>query len=215
MKKSILKAIITIYILSVSSNASAWIGGSTPNLHVEGRYLKDNHGNTVNLHGVAMTPSPWFNGGGSGIWRWNNYDVAGCLNYNNSVMDRLTDTSAGWYLNYIRLHVDPYWSNTPGVQTTGENDISAFDFERFKTAVSNVIIPLIKHAKSRGMYVILRPPGVCPEKIAVGDNYNKYLLKVWSYLSNQPDLKNADNVMFELANEPVQIMLPDGTYGSN
>ena len=215
MKKSILKVIITIYILSVSSNASAWIGGSTPNLHVEGRYLKDNHGNTVNLHGVAMTPSPWFNGGGSGIWRWNNYDVAGCLNYNNSVMDRLTDTSVGWYLNYIRLHVDPYWSNTPGVQTTGENDISAFDFERFKTAVSNVIIPLIKHAKSRGMYVILRPPGVCPEKIAVGDNYNKYLLKVWSYLSNQPDLKNADNVMFELANEPVQIMLPDGTYGSN
>jgi beta-xylosidase len=216
MKKSILiKAIVIIYIFSVSSNASAWMGGSTPKLHVEGRYIKDNHGNTVNLHGVAMTPSPWFNGGGSGIWRWNNYDVAGCLSYNNSVMDRLTDASAGWYLNYIRLHVDPYWSNTPGMQTTGENDISAFDFDRFKTAVSNVIVPMINHAKSRGMYVILRPPGVCPEKIAVGDNYNKYLLKVWGYLSSQPDLKNADNVMFELANEPVQIMLPDGTYGSN
>jgi len=206
---------MTIFILFIGLNASAWIGGSTPKLHVEGRYLKDNHGNTVNLHGVAITPSPWFNGGGSGIWRWNNYDVAGCLSYNNSVMDRLTDTTAGWYLNYIRLHMDPYWSNTPGMQTTGENDISAFDFNRFKTAVNNVIIPMINHAKSRGMYVILRPPGVCPEKIAVGDDYNKYLLKVWGYVSSLPELKNADNVMFELANEPVQIMLPNGTYGSN
>jgi len=206
------RIIMTVFILSIGINASAWLGGVTPKLHVEGRYLKDNQGNIVNLHGVAMTPSPWFNGEGS---RWNNYDVAGCLSYNNSVMDRLTDTSAGWYLNYIRLHMDPYWSNTPGVQTTGENDISAFDFDRFKTAVSNVIIPMINHAKSRGMYVILRPPGVCPEKIAVGDNYNKYLLKVWGYISNLPELKNAENVMFELANEPVQIMLPDGTYGSN
>lgn len=214
MKKCIFKVIVIVYILSISSNANAWLGGSTPKLHIEGRYLKDNHGNIVNLHGVAITPSPWFNGQGS---RWTNYDVSGCLNYNNSVMDRLTDTTAtaGWYLNYIRLHIDPYWTNNPGTTVTGENDISQFNFERLKTAVSNVIVPMIKHAKSRGMYVILRPPGVCPDTIGVGGPYYKYLLKVWGYLSTCSDLKNSDNVMFELANEPITIRLKDGTYGSN
>jgi beta-xylosidase len=215
MKKHFFRVIFTVYILSITSNVNAWIGGSTPKLHVEGRYLKDNHSNVVNLHGVAMTPSPWFNGCGSGNCYWNNYDITGCLSYNNSVIDRLTDTTAGWYLNYIRLHIDPYWTNTPGMQVTGENDISAFDFGRLKTAVTNVIVPLINHAKSRGMYVILRPPGVCPDTISVGGPYYHYLLKVWGYLATCPELRNADNVMFELANEPITIRLNDGTYGNN
>jgi beta-xylosidase len=213
MKARIFLFVVLVIFLN-AFKANAFVGGVTARLHVEGRYLKDAHGNNVNLHGVAMTPSPWFNGGGSGIWRWNNYDVTGCLNYNYSVMDALTDTTRGWYLNYVRLHIDPYWTNNPGMPTTGENDISQFNFERLKTTITDVIVPLISHAKSRGMYIILRPPGVCPEKIAVGDAYQKYLLKVWGYLSNQPDLKNADNVMFELANEPVQILGADGTYGS-
>ena len=151
MKKHIFRIIFTVYILSYTFNAYAWIGGSTPKLHVEGRYLKDYHNNTVNMHGVAITPSPWFNGCGNGNCRWENYDINGCLNYNNSVVDRLTDTNAGWYLNYIRLHIDPYWTNTPGMQVTGESDISAFDFERLKTAVDNVIVTMINHAKSRGI----------------------------------------------------------------
>ena len=28
------------------------------------------------------------------------------------------------------------------------------------------------------MYVVMRPPGVCPKTIKVGDNYQKYLLTV-------------------------------------
>ena len=127
MKKHILREIVVIFILSFAVNASAWIGMPTPKLHVDGRYLKDSHDNTVNLHGVAITPSPWFNGQGS---RWTDYNVSGCLSYNNSVMDALTDTTKGWYLSYIRLHIDPYWTNTPGVSTTGENDISAFNYAR-------------------------------------------------------------------------------------
>ncbi len=200
------------FLIMIPFSIFAWVGMPTPKLHVDGRYLKDPHGNTVNLHGVAITPSPWFNGQGS---RWNNYNITGCLSYNNSVMTALTDTTKGWYLSYIRLHVDPYWTNTPGVSTTGESDISAFNFTRLKTTITNVIVPMIKHAKSRGMYVILRPPGVCPDTIGVGGPYYKYLLKVWGYLSTCPDLKNADNVMFELANEPISIRLNNGTYGNN
>ena len=42
--------------------AVGWPGMPLPPLHVDGRYLKDDCGNIVNLHGVAITPHPWFNG---------------------------------------------------------------------------------------------------------------------------------------------------------
>nr|WP_315199331.1 cellulase family glycosylhydrolase [uncultured Flavobacterium sp.] len=187
----------------------------TPQLKVEGKFLKDPCGNKVSLHGVAITPSPWFNGGAVGEWRWNNYDVPGCLQYNNAIIDKLSDAKQDWYLNYVRLHIDPYWTNNLGVSGISENDISQFNFERFKTAVDKVILPLIAHAKTRGMYVILRPPGVCPEQIAVGEGYQDYLKLVWDYVSKHPSLKNADNVMFELANEPIKIKLTDGSVGAN
>jgi len=186
----------------------------TPRLRVNGRHLKDPCGNEVLLHGVAMTPSPWFNGGHVGEWRWNNYDVAGCLSYNTAVMDKLSNDDEGWYLNYVRLHIDPYWSNEPGPPIP-EDDISRFNFARFKTAIEEVIIPLIDHAKSRGMYIILRPPGVCPHRIAVGDEYHQYLLAVWDYISKHQKLKNTEHVMFELANEPVHILGTNGEYGSD
>ncbi|PKQ43580.1 cellulase family glycosylhydrolase [Confluentibacter flavum] len=188
---------------------------ATPKLHVDGRFLKDPCGNSVLLHGVAITPSPWFNGGAVGDWRWNNYDVNGCLAYNKGVMDKLTNTDEGWYLNYVRLHIDPYWTNNIGASTDGEHDISQFNFERFKSAIDNVIMPLISHAKSRGMYVVLRPPGVCPRDLEVGDDYYNYLVSIWDYLSTHSGLKNAEHVMFELANEPITIKSTNGNFGSN
>ncbi len=188
---------------------------ATPELHVDGRFLKDPCGNNILLHGVAITPSPWFNGGAVGDWRWNNYDVDGCLAYNKGVMDKLTNTDEGWYLNYVRLHIDPYWTNNVGASTEGEQDISQFNFDRFKSAIDNVIVPLIVHAKSCGMYVILRPPGVCPRDLEVGDDYYNYLITIWDYISVHPKLKNADNVMFELANEPITIKSINGDFGSN
>ena len=102
----------------------AWPGMETPPLHVEGRYLKDACGNTVNLHGVGITVSPWFNGCmyGNASCRWNNYDVAG-VELQQSGIDRLTNTADGWYINYIRLHFDPT-DQHPG-PAIGENDIRA------------------------------------------------------------------------------------------
>ena len=55
------------------------------------------------------------------------------------------------------------------------------------------------------MAVVMRPPGVCPEEIAVGDKYQQYLLKVWDIVSKHKYLKNNPYVMFELANEPIKI----------
>jgi endoglucanase len=213
-----LKFLLLTFVLGLFPvQSNAWPGMELPPLHVEGRYLKDPCGNTVLLHGVAMTPSPWFNGCmyGSNYCRWNNYNVQGCLNYNNAVMDKLTNTSDGWYLNYIRLHIDPYWTNNPGSSTSGEQDISQFNYSRLVTYTDQVIIPLINHARTRGMYVVLRPPGVCPQNIALYDSYYNYLVTIWDYLSQHPDLKNVDNVMFELANEPINIRASDGTYGQD
>jgi len=204
-----IKIFILFLILIPSTLAFGWEGMPMPKLHVEGRYLKDSNGHIVNLHGFAQTYSPWFNERGT---KWSNYDVEGCLNYNRGLIDEIS--YAGWKMNFIRLHMDPYWSNNPGQNTTGENDISAFNETRFKKYLDEVFVPMAEYAISKGLYVVMRPPGVCPEKIAVGDNYQQYLNKVWGIVSKHPKLKNNPNIMFELANEPVNILGTDGTYGA-
>ncbi len=201
--------LVLLFLIGSMGGAKAWIGMPTPGLHVEGRNLKDPHGNTVILHGFAQTYSPWFNEQGK---YWTNYSVSSCLGYNKDKINKIL--AAGWKMNFIRLHMDPYWSNTPGVNTTGENDISAFSYTRFTTYVNQVFIPMAEYAISKGLYVIMRPPGVCPERIAVGDAYNQYLMKVWGFVSSHAKLKNNPAVMFELANEPVNILGPDGSYGA-
>ena len=169
-------------------------------LHVDGPFLVNAEGRRVNLHGFAQTFSPWFNERGT---RWWDYDVEGCLRYNKGIIDGIMD--AGWKMTFVRQHMDPYWSNTPGKQTTGEGDISAFDFERFKKYLDEVFVPMAEYAIGKGLYVVMRPPGVCPEQISVGGEYHQYLKKVWAYVAQHPKLKDNGAVLFELANEPVHI----------
>ncbi|WP_461629979.1 glycoside hydrolase family 5 protein [Labilibaculum euxinus] len=209
MKTVILKLCLVLAVIFHVNITFAWEEMPMPQLHVEGRYLKDVSGHIVNLHGFAQTYSPWFNEQNS---KWTNFDVAACLTYNQGLIDGILQ--AGWEMNFIRLHMDPYWSNTPGVQVNGENDISAFDFNRFKTYLDQVFIPMAEYAISKGLYVVMRPPGVCPEEIAIGDAYQQYLIQVWGYVAQHPKLKNNPNIMFELANEPVDILGSDGTYGA-
>lgn len=202
-----LGCIIGIFFLE--SNAFAWEGMPLPRLHVEGRYLKDPHGNVINLHGYAQTFSPWFNEQGT---KWNNYDVDGCLTYNQDIIDRVLD--AGWKMNFVRMHMDPYWSSTPGCQGRYEGE-ECFNETRFVKYLDEVFVPMAEYAVSKGLYVIFRPPGVAPEQIEVGGVYHQYLLKVWGIIANHRRLRNHPNIMFELANEPINILGPDGTYGAN
>lgn len=204
-----IKYIFILAMFLASFPMFAWEGMDMPELHVEGRYLVDEAGNKVNLHGFGQTYSPWFNEQGS---KWSNYNVEACLKYNKEKIDKIM--KAGWKVNYLRLHMDPYWSNTPGVATTGENDISAFDFNRFKTYLDKVFIPMAEYAISKGLYVVMRAPGVCPEQIEVGGDYHKYLKRVWGYVSILNKLTSNPHIMFELANEPVQIKGTDGNYGA-
>ncbi len=190
----------------------AWEGMSLPPLKVEGRYLTDTHGNIVNLHGFAQTYSPWFNERGT---KWDNYDVQACLNYNQGLIDDILD--AGWMMSFVRLHMDPYWSNTPGCRPDAHELPNCFNETRFRKYLDEVFVPMAEYAISKGLYVIMRPPGVCPEVIGINDDYNysEYLLNVWDIVSSHPRIKNRHEIMFELANEPVRIKLADGTVGAN
>ena len=179
-------------------------------LHVEGRYLCTPDGTPINLHGFGQTYSPWFNEQGRG-WGWS-YNTDDCLRYNQGLIDKILD--AGWEMRWLRLHMDPYWSNEPGVSTTGENDISAFRLTRFKKYLDEVFVPMAEYATSHGLYVVMRPPGVCPKDIFIGGEYQKYLLTVWGVVASHERLRNNPGIMFELANEPINILGTDGTIGS-
>ena len=76
-----------------------------PSLRVDGRYLKDTHGNIVNLHGVMDTPNPYFNN-----YRWGNRcddsTVDDCLDYFDKIFDAVTDSTQGAWCNIFRLHLD-------------------------------------------------------------------------------------------------------------
>ena len=177
-------------------------------LNVVGRYLMDAQGNIVNLHGFGQTYSPFFNDGA-----WNNYDVNACLRHNQRMIDGLL--SAGWRMNFVRMHMDPYWSDDPSKESVRYEGHERFSETRFKKYLDEVFVPMVEYANNKGLYVVMRPPGVSPERIAVNDDYQRFLIKVWGIVSNHKKIKNNGKVMFELANEPIHILGPDGSYAGS
>ncbi len=217
-------------LLTVSNETMAWRGMRMPELFVKGRYLmaKDVNGNDsiVNLHGFGQTYSPYFNGyawckNPDGSVNWGKTkDAAACVKWNKEQISKMLD--AGWKVNWMRLHMDPAWSNNetkvrqwenanPG-KYYSENLILAFDMNLFKKYLDQIFIPMAEYAIENGIYVVMRPPGVCPENLAIGDEYQEYLIKVWTYVCNHEKLKNNPYIMFELANEPVNMKGDDGQY---
>ena len=177
-------------------------------LNVVGRYLKDSEGNIVNLHGFGQTYSPFFNN-----FAWNNYDVEGCLRHNKTMIDQVL--AAGWRMNFIRMHMDPYWSDDTSKESVRYEGHERFSEERFRKYLDEVFVPMAEYATGKGLYVVMRPPGVSPEKIALEDDYQTFLIKVWDIVSSHKRLRNNGKVMFELANEPINILGTDGSYGSS
>jgi hypothetical protein len=74
---------------------------------------------------------------------------------------------------------------------------------------------MAEYMQSKGLYVIMRPPGVCPETIQKGKDYYNYLIKVWEYVAQHPKLKNNGAVLFELANEPIKVCDANGNAVDN
>lgn len=204
--KKFYKAIVAFLTLPLA--AFGQFGVVQP-LHVNGNQFNDPYGNKVVLHGVMDTPSPYFNS-----WRWgyscNDGAVSGCLNYFEKIFTAITDTKQGAYCNLFRLHLDPCWTNDPNKTATGsetgEANISRFSNDRLVKYLNTVYWPIAQKALNHGMYVIMRPPGVCPDNLRVGDAYQNYLKTVWNTVTkNQNVIKNSGVVMIELANEPIHI----------
>ena len=209
--------LLTFTLISLGARAQG--GKQLPSLHTEGRWLVDKHGNQVVLHGVMDTPNMYFNG-----WRWgnpwdpNNYadyndnGVTKCLAYFEKLFTGLEQAKC----TVFRLHLDPAWTNDPSSSyvysgskgqasdASGEADIKKFNPSRLKKFLPSLYLKLAEMAMNHGMYVVVRPPGVCPGSLKVGDYYNKYLLEVWDIFSQQEFVKqHAGQISIELANEPV------------
>ena len=217
-----MKRILALLTIFFALGANAQGVKPLPSLHTEGRWLVDKHGNQVVLHGVMDTPNMYFNG-----WRWGNpwgwdgntanYDANGakkCLNYFEKMFTALEEAKC----DVFRLHLDPAWTNDPrdsytysGAQgqasdASGEADIKKFNPERLETFLQSLYLKLAEKAMNHGLFVVMRPPGVCPRDLKVGDYYQRYLITVWDIVSKQPFVKeHAGQVSIELANEPISV----------
>lgn len=178
-----------------------------PTLQVEGRWLVDKHGNQVVLHGVMDTPNMFFND-----WRWgspwtdgtnyNDASVNKCLAYFEKLFSAMEQAKC----NVFRLHMDPAWTNLNAPEGTGENNIQYFNEARYRKYLESLYLEMAKKAMNHGLYVVVRPPGVCPQDLKVGDNYNKYLMLIWDIFSQKDFVKeHAGQISIELANEPVNM----------
>lgn len=182
-------------------------------LHVNGNQLNDEHGNKVVLHGVMDTPNPYFN-----HYRWGQQctdaTVPACIDYFEKVFAGIANPAKGTYCNIFRLHLDPCWTNDPAKPKTGseqgEANISRFSSTRLQKYLNTLYWPIAQKALNHGLYVVMRPPGVCPKDLRVGDAYQQYLKTVWRIVSAHAGVKkHAGVVSLELANEPVHV------YGAN
>ncbi len=232
-----MKRILALLTIFFALGANAQGVKPLPSLHTEGRWLVDKHGNQVVLHGVMDTPNMYFNGWRWGNpWGWNgntaNYDDNGakkCLNYFEKIFTGLEKAKC----DVFRLHMDPAWTNDGGITATGftkkvkngktvtidpngqevdgEANISQFSETLYRHWLPTLYFELAKKAMNHGMYVVVRPPGVCPGNIKVGDYYQAYLTKVWDIFSSQDFVKeHAGQISIELANEPVGLRNANG-----
>ena len=222
MKRMTLKRwLLSLAMFSAASTMSAQ---PLPSIHVEGRWLVDTHGNHVVLHGVMDTPSAWFN---NGRWGWS-YDDAGrkrCLDY----FEKLFTAVEQAHCTVFRLHLEPAWTNDGNItaegftkkdgktydplghEVGGEADISHFSEARLKTYLKSLYFPLMQKAMAHGLYVVVRPPGVCPGEIRVDDYYQKYLTTVWDIFTQNDSIRRyPGQISIELANEPVSVKDANG-----
>ena len=208
MKQKKLLLSLALALMSMAGHAA----DNLPALRVQGKNLVDANGKTVVLHGVMDTPNRYFNGNRWGTGGYNVSDITRCLNYFEKMFTAITDKEQGAYCTVFRLHMDPCWTNCNAPAGTQENNIKYFSETRYKTFLSKLYVKLVENALAHGLYVIVRPPGVCPQNIKVGDEYQAYLKKVWKlFASNATIQKNAGQVSIELANEPINVLLANGS----
>ena len=227
-KKSTMKNRLIVFAVALMLGLAGWAQSvkPLPSLHVEGKWLVDTYGNHVVLHGCMDTPSMWFNGN-----RWgggyNDTGAKNCMAYFEKLYTGLQAANC----DVFRLHLDPAWTNDGSVNAAGfttvsgdkskdplgqevggEANIHHFSEARLKHFMEVLYVPLMKMAMAHGMYVVVRPPGVCPGEIRVDSYYQKYLLTVWDIVSKDKTIQNfSGQISLELANEPIGVKNANGS----
>ena len=227
-KKSTMKNRLIVFAVALMLSLAGWAQSvkPLPSLHVEGKWLVDTYGNHVVLHGCMDTPSMWFNGN-----RWgggyNDTGARNCMAYFEKLYTGLQAANC----DVFRLHLDPAWTNDGSVNAAGfttvsgdkskdplgqevggEANIHHFSEARLKHFMEVLYVPLMKMAMAHGMYVVVRPPGVCPGEIRVDSYYQKYLLTVWDIVSKDKTIQNfSGQISLELANEPIGVKNANGS----
>ena len=208
-----------------TTTSHAWLGMATPKLTVNGRFLQDPTGKNVLLHGYFQPQASWFNGEGNRYANPTDYtnpaNVAPCLNFLRDAATVMSDTNPkygrnhGWYSSFVRIIGDGSSPENfaPGWNAAGQLASSA----QFNGWINNLLVPYINHCRTRGLYVVIcgNPSLVFPG----GDHgrnmtqqYQQNLTTFWTTVANAPGIKSADNVMFEICNEPVTI---ETSFGAN
>lgn len=188
--------------------------------------------------GYRFTNGQWIN-----VFNDGDKYITNCINYFNQLFDATThiklrgkapEGMQSW-CNVFRLHLDPCWTDNPnlkypgfresggkiydpnGTEVSGEASIYHFDKARLKKYLSELYLKIAVKAERHGMHVIIRPPGVCPQNIKVGDYYQQYLIDVWDVVTtvaaeNQEKFVNNNSgwISIELANEPIAILDKNG-----
>lgn len=227
-KNSTMKNRLFVCAMALMLSLVGWAQAAKtlPSLHVEGKWLVDTYGNHVVLHGCMDTPSMWFNGN-----RWgggyNDTGAKNCMVYFEKLYTGLQAANC----DVFRLHLDPAWTNDGSVnaagfttvsgdkskdplgqEVSGEANIHHFSEARLKHFMEVLYVPLMKMAMAHGMYVVVRPPGVCPGEIRVDSYYQKYLLTVWDIVSKDKTIQNfSGQISLELANEPIGVKNANGS----
>lgn len=203
--------IFALCLFFLPYSVQSWIGMPTPPLHIHGNKLKDPAGNDVLIHGWMQPTSNWFNG--RGRWysdpnNWTNTEnIRPMLEYLNEVATVMTDTTPkygrnhGWYASFVRMNTDAIggWDAARGL----------YDTTQFNGWLRNFIVPYANHLKTRGLYFVLSATG--PINTPNNGSRNagvveqQRLITFWRTVANFPGIKDADNIQFELMNEPVEI----------
>lgn len=209
----------------VSAAPAAAVGDQTPPLHVTGRFLENPSGKIINLHGYMQPGSSWFNGEGHNYRQPNDFtnpvNVAPALAFYDRVADIMSHHGPmygarhGWYCNFVRFIGDgsapenfaPGWDANGNLTYPGQ----------FIGWIDNEVVPFVNHCRANGMYVVLvgNPSEIFPggdHTRNMTQQYQQNLIAFWKAVASNPGIRNADNVMFEICNEPIA---NETSFGTN
>jgi len=210
---------------AIAPAALAYQGMPVLKLHVSGRFLQDSGGKNVLLHGWMQPADSWFNGEGHNFANPTDYtntsNIAPALNFYKGAVDIFSTTSGqygnnhGWDASFVRFIGDGNGVSNfaPGWNASGALANSA----QFTGWINNVLVPYVNYCASRGLYVVLcgnpsvaYPGGDTSKNMT--QQYQTNLKTFWQTVANSAGIKSANNVMFEICNEPIKI---ETSFGAN